>query len=296
MIGLYVHVPFCVKKCRYCDFPSYSGVESYINAYVDAVCREISLFPRGEQADTVYFGGGTPSLLRAGQIGSIMKCLEARFDIAADAEITVEANPDSVSRQYVRELAALGVNRMSLGIQSFDDGMLRFLGRVHTTDEGKRAVQAVWDGGVRNISIDLMYGLPGQTEEMVCADMEVLVSLPVCHASIYSLIVEEHTPLWDDLRKGRCLLPNDEETAQMAVENDVHIVAMSSLAAGHKTLLPALVEELKKRGREDIMVVAGGVIPAQDYDFLFKHGASAIFGPGTVIPEAANKMLDLLMA
>ena len=90
MIGLYVHVPFCVKKCRYCDFPSYSGVESYIDAYVDAVCREISLFPRGEQADTVYFGGGTPSLLRAGrQIGSIMKCLEAHFDIAADVEITV---------------------------------------------------------------------------------------------------------------------------------------------------------------------------------------------------------------
>ena len=116
-----------------------------------------------------------------------MKCLEAHFDIAADAEITVEANPDSVSRQYVCELAALGVNRMSLGIQSFDDGMLRFLGRVHTADEGKRAVQAVWDGGVRNISIDLMYGLPGQTEEMVRADMEELASLPVCHASIYSL-------------------------------------------------------------------------------------------------------------
>lgn len=229
MIGLYVHVPFCVKKCRYCDFPSYSGVESYIDAYVDAVCREISLFPRREQADTVYFGGGTPSLLRAGQIGSIMKCLEARFDIADDAEITLEANPDSVSRQYIRELAALGVNRVSLGIQSFDDGMLRFLGRVHTADEGKRAVQAVWDGGVSNISIDLMYGLPGQTEEMVCADMEELASLPVCHASIYSLIVEEHTPLWDDLRNGRCLLPNDEETAQMgqAVHRAMHRLGFS---------------------------------------------------------------------
>ena len=92
-----------------------------------------------------------------------------------------------MSRQYIRELAALGVNRVSLGIQSFDDGMLRFLGRVHTADEGKRAVQAVWDGGVSNISIDLMYGLPGQTEEMVCADMEELASLPVCHASIYTL-------------------------------------------------------------------------------------------------------------
>ena len=162
MIGLYVHVPFCVKNCRYCDFPSYSGVESYIDAYVDAVCREISLFPRGEQAETDYFGGGTPSLLRAGQIGSIMKCLAARFDIAADAEITVEANPDSVSRQYVCELAELGVNRVSLGIQSFDDGMLRFLGRGHTADEGKRAVQAVWDGGVRNISIDKFRKLKAQ--------------------------------------------------------------------------------------------------------------------------------------
>ena len=134
-----------------------------------------------------------------------------------------------MSRQYICELAALGVNRVSLGIQSFDDGMLRFLGRVHTADEGKRAVQAVWDGGVSNISIDLMYGLPGQTEEMVCADMEELASLPVCHASIYSLIVEEHTPLWDDLRKGRCLLPNDEETAQMgqAVHRAMHRLGFS---------------------------------------------------------------------
>lgn len=230
MIGLYVHVPFCVKKCRYCDFPSYSGVESYIDSYVDAVCREISLFPQGEQADTIYFGGGTPSMLRADQIGSIMKCLEKRFIIASDAEITLEANPDSVSCQYVRELEALGVNRMSLGIQSFDDNMLRFLGRVHSADEGKQAVQAVWDGGIHNISIDLMYGLPGQTEELVCADMEVLASLPVCHASIYSLIVEEHTLLWDDLRKGRCVLPSDTATEQMG--QAVH-AAMRRLGFSH---------------------------------------------------------------
>lgn len=230
MIGIYIHIPFCVKKCRYCDFPSYSGIETHIDAYVGALCREISLFPASEQADTVYFGGGTPSLLRPDHIAAIMDALTSSFAVAGDAEITVEANPDSVDTAYVRALRHIGVNRMSLGIQSFNDPMLRFLGRVHTAAEGRQAVQAVWDGGIENISIDLMYGLPGQTKDMVRTDMDALAALPVCHASIYSLIVEEHTPLWDDLRRGRCTLPDDEETEQMGA--CVH-QAMHSLGFSH---------------------------------------------------------------
>lgn len=217
MIGLYVHIPFCVKKCRYCDFPSYSGVESYIEAYVGALCREISLSPISGQADTVYFGGGTPSLLRPDHIASIMDALSKTFSIAADAEITLEANPDSMDAAYANELRHIGINRVSLGIQSFNDDMLRFLGRVHTSDEGQRAVQAVRRSGIDNISIDLMYGLPGQTEDMVKKDMKILSALPVCHASIYSLIVEEHTPLWNDVRRGYCTLPKDDETEQMGI-------------------------------------------------------------------------------
>ena len=210
MTGAYIHIPFCVRKCRYCDFPSYGGVEAYIGPYVDALCREIGSFSKRETIDTIYFGGGTPSLLTAGQVEQILCSLARRFSIAEGAEITLEANPDSLDRVFAAAVAKIGVNRVSIGIQSFQDDMLAFLGRVHTAAAGKEAVQAVWDSGIDNISIDLMYGLPGQDLESVADDIKALASLPVCHASIYSLIVEEHTPLWDDLRRRRYALPDDD--------------------------------------------------------------------------------------
>ncbi len=229
MIGIYVHIPFCVRKCRYCDFPSYGRIGRYMEPYVEAVCREINAFPGGS-VDTVYFGGGTPSLLSAEGIGKIMHALERRFHICSGAEITVEANPDSMDGAYAKKLAAFGVNRVSLGIQSFDDAMLAFLGRIHTAQQARQAVQAVYDGGIGNVSVDLMYGLPGQTADMVAVDMKEIAQLPVCHASIYSLIVEEHTPLWDDVRKRRCLLPDDR-----VVENMRKIICkeMHAMGFGH---------------------------------------------------------------
>lgn len=227
MTGIYVHIPFCVKKCRYCDFPSYGGIQPYMGAYVDALCREISRFPESIPVDTVYFGGGTPSLLPPEGLSKILSALGQRFSVSRDAEITVEANPDSMNRAYAEALAGLGVNRVSLGIQSFDDGILSFLGRVHDAGQGTDAVRAVYESGISNISVDLMYGIPGQTADMVRADMEHLASLPVCHASVYHLIVEEHTVLWDDLRRGRCVLPGDD-----AVEAMGRLVHESMAASG----------------------------------------------------------------
>ncbi|WP_301859786.1 radical SAM family heme chaperone HemW [uncultured Megasphaera sp.] len=220
MIGVYVHIPFCAHKCIYCDFPSYSGAGQYADAYVDALCREIACYDGDSQADTVYFGGGTPSLLSAAQFARIFTQLQQTFSLAADAEITVEANPDSLTASWVRELAQIGVNRVSLGIQSFDDGVLRTLGRLHTAAEGRQAVQTVWEQGIENISIDLMYGLPGQTVPIMQRTLAEAAELPVCHASVYRLIVEEHTPLQAAVCRQRLHLPSDEETD--AMEQAVH--------------------------------------------------------------------------
>lgn len=217
MLGLYVHIPFCVEKCVYCDFPSYGGVlDRFEASYVPALCREIGAAPfAGEQADTIYFGGGTPSLLEADEIGMIIEALRRRYDVTADAELTVEANPESMDFAYAKALAALGVNRVSLGIQSTNDDMLRFLSRAHTARQGLDAVQAVYDSGIHNISVDFMYGLPGQTLAMVEADMAALRRLPVTHASIYSLIVEEGTKMKRLVDTGAVTLPDDEAVEQM---------------------------------------------------------------------------------
>lgn len=218
MLGLYVHIPFCVHKCLYCDFPSYGGVYDRFHAdYVTAVCREIAAAPgAGEVADTIYFGGGTPSLLRAADIERILTALRRRYAVTAGAEITLEANPDSMSRAYARDLAALGVNRVSLGLQSTDDGLLRCLGRIHTAAQGQKAVQDVWAAGIQNISVDFMYGLPGQTIDLVQDDMQALAELPVTHASIYSLIVEDGTPLKRLVAAGKVGLPADATVETMA--------------------------------------------------------------------------------
>ena len=215
MTGLYIHIPFCTRKCLYCDFPSYGGISRYQEAYVDALCREIRNSPyAGQAVDTVYFGGGTPSLLTLVQVGMIMRTLGETFRLAADSEITLEANPESMDRAYAAGLAHIGINRVSLGIQSFNDKELRFLRRLHTGKEAMQSVCDVYEGGITNISVDLMYGLPGQSRADVLHDLSCLVSLPVVHASVYSFIVETGTPLAGLVGKGSVLLPETEITLQ----------------------------------------------------------------------------------
>ena len=221
MTGIYIHIPFCVHKCVYCDFPSVGGAWDHFGAtYIQALCREINAAPDGVSADTVYFGGGTPSLVPSDGIGEILNHVRRKFCLTDDAEITMEANPDSIDEAYARAVAACGVNRISLGIQSFRDGELRSLQRVHTAKEGLDAVYAIRSGGIFNISIDLMYGLPGQHPCDVAYDLRILETLPVTHASIYSLIVEDGTALKAALERGEITLPADDETEAMA--NLVH--------------------------------------------------------------------------
>ena len=162
-LGQYVHTPVFRHNCPSGDFPSYAGLERYRDGYVQALCRDIAASPyAGEEADTIYIGGGTPSLLAAGEIGRILVTRRRTFRIADDAEITMEANPDSLSYDKAAALADCGVNRLSLGVQSFSDAMLSFLGRVHTAAQGERAIQAAYDAGIHNLSVGLMSGLPGQ--------------------------------------------------------------------------------------------------------------------------------------
>lgn len=197
MASLYLHIPFCEKKCIYCDFYSIESHAS-MDAFVDALCQEMRLtadLTGGEEMDTVFFGGGTPSLLTPLQLETIMTTARRIYRISAAAEITVEANPGTVTAASLRAYRSIGVNRLSIGIQSFDDDALRFLGRIH---DGRQAVACVEDArraGFANISIDLIFSLPGQDQAGWRRTLAAALDLETGHLSAYSLIVEDGTPL-----------------------------------------------------------------------------------------------------
>lgn len=195
---VYIHVPFCQSRCVYCDFYSTVSGNDVRKAYVAAACEELKQRCgelSGREVQSVYFGGGTPSLLQPEEIAVLLQSVRAHYAISPDAEITLEANPDDITSAVVDRLAALGVNRMSLGVQSFNDDTLRFLRRRHDARQAVRAVETIVGGGISNVSIDLIYGLPGQTTEVWAENLRTAFSLPVTHLSSYALSVESGTPL-----------------------------------------------------------------------------------------------------
>ena len=197
MAGLYIHVPFCAKRCIYCDFYSNTNME-YKEAYISALLREMEVrrdYLHGESVKTIYFGGGTPSRLQPQDIEKIFDGIYRIFSVSDNPEITIEANPDDLSGDYVTSLKTLPVNRISIGIQSFNDADLRLLNRRHTAVEAERAVGRCKRAGLTNISIDLIYGLPGQTAEAWSYNVEKAISLDVPHISAYSLTYEEGTAI-----------------------------------------------------------------------------------------------------
>jgi oxygen-independent coproporphyrinogen-3 oxidase len=217
-IGLYVHIPFCIKKCLYCDFPSVAGGEELYAAYTAALCREIAgkggLLSAGA-VDTVYIGGGTPTVLPADCLAAIGRCLRASFTVTEDAEFTVESNPGTLDGEKLAALRAIGVNRVSLGVQAFDDAVLAAAGRIHTAAQALEAVAAVRAAGFGRVSVDLMYGLPGQTAASFRAGLERAAALPVGHISVYGLKVEEGTPFAGLAAAGRLALPDEDEEEAM---------------------------------------------------------------------------------
>ncbi len=209
--GLYIHVPFCRRKCRYCDFPSYAAPH-LIPRYLESLDREIAV-QRGVPGPlaTVYLGGGTPSLLSEPQLEAVLRRVFDGFTVVPDAEITMEVNPEGLTREYLRALRGMGINRLSIGVQSLDDGILRFLGRGHTADEGIRAVKAARDEGFDNVCVDLIHSIPGQEIDSWRAELQRVLELEPEHCSLYSLTVEPSTPLGKDREKGRFAPLGEEE-------------------------------------------------------------------------------------
>ncbi len=219
-LGIYIHVPFCRSKCEYCDFYSLGGPKErrLVEDYLDAVCdhiKEAGALAPNYRVDTVYFGGGTPSFLGWEGLTRIMTSIRRRFDVAADAEITFEANPDSVTEKLLRRLKAEGFNRISLGVQTDNDELLKKLGRPHNYRQAVQAVKLARDMGFGNISLDLIYGLPGQNLYDWQETLTNVLKLAPEHMSCYGLKVEEGTPLWS--YKEAANLPDDDAQADMYI-------------------------------------------------------------------------------
>jgi oxygen-independent coproporphyrinogen-3 oxidase len=228
MPGLYLHIPFCEKKCLYCDFYSIES-SSMMENYLSSLNREIDLSASfggdGVVFETIYFGGGTPSLLPPATVGHILDRLHRNFHISSTAEVTLEANPGTVDFQKLRKLRQIGINRLSVGIQSFHDGELKFLTRIHTSEEGKQCIRMAQKAGFDNVSLDLICGLPGQRLSTWGENLAVAVAFLPQHISAYSLIVEEGTPL-------ACMVERDEvRPVGEETESEMYLFTMEYLAA-----------------------------------------------------------------
>ena len=216
-LGIYIHVPFCRSKCQYCDFYSLATKEDKLmDSFLDAVCdhiKEAGALAPAYKVDSVYFGGGTPSFFGTDGIATILTTLRRNFDVDNNAEITVECNPDSVTDRFLHRIRAEGVNRISLGIQSDNDEMLKKLGRPHTYAQAVTAYQRIRKAGFRNVSVDLMYGLPGQSLTDWQETMDTVLRLMPEHISCYGLKVEEGTPFYE--YQDMLNLPGEEAQADM---------------------------------------------------------------------------------
>ena len=226
--ALYIHIPFCARRCGYCDFNTYTiaelgGDESIEKQYVDALVKEIALarsIVGDQQVTTIFFGGGTPTLLPSSEIARILDAVQRQFRLSDDVEITTEANPDSVTAGSLRELRAAGINRISFGVQSTTPHVLQTLDRTHNPAQVPIVVHAARDAGFTHISVDLIYGTPGETIVEWEESVRSLLTLPIDHISAYSLIVEEGTKLGAQVRRGVLAMPDEDLNADKYVVAD----------------------------------------------------------------------------
>lgn len=225
-LELYIHIPFCIKKCQYCDFLSFTAAEDQKQAYIRSLVREIEGYEEGgkQKVITIFFGGGTPSIVKAEEIGEIMKAVREKFTVASDAEITLEANPGTLTPEKLNSYRKSGINRLSIGLQSAQNKELELLGRIHTWEAFRESFSYAREAGFQNINIDLMSALPGQTSETWRNTLESVLQLSPEHISAYSLILEEGTPFYErygeDVKRREAgkvcrYLPSEEEERQM---------------------------------------------------------------------------------
>ena len=208
--AIYIHIPFCDKKCEYCDFCTFVRMEREYRKYVDYLIREIRMYPKFKY-DTIYFGGGTPSVLPVKMIREIME----EFEWTENAEITLELNPTDMTLEKLKEIREIGINRLSIGIQSFQNHVLKFIGRQHSSDDAVNVYRMAREAGFENITVDLMFGIPNQSIEDLQRDLNILRELKPENVSIYSLIWEEGTVFWSKLQKGILSEIDQDVEAQM---------------------------------------------------------------------------------
>lgn len=225
-IGLYIHIPFCKQKCSYCDFCSYANKESFIKRYIQCVLKEIIEVGNNNKIDfengkddlfsvkTIYIGGGTPSLIESKYIVQIMEEIKSNFELDENAEITIEVNPGTVTLEKLEDYNKVGINRLSIGLQSTHEHLLKEIGRIHTYLDFLDTFRFAREAGFENINVDLMIGLPNQTLEEVKDSIEEIVSMEPEHISVYSLILEENTPLFKKVEEG-LELPNEDLERKM---------------------------------------------------------------------------------
>lgn len=214
--GIYIHIPFCIKKCNYCAFLSGPAGPEVRQEYVNHLIKEIRLRSRAvPEADTIYFGGGTPSLLTPEQIGRILEEVRSAFRISEDAEVTLEANPGTLTAESLEGYRKTGINRLSMGVQSMDDRRLRYLGRIHTAEDVRRDVKMTREAGFRNINLDLIFAIPGTGVSDALEDLEAIAALEPEHISFYSLQLEEGTSFFRDFEAGKLREVPDETDREM---------------------------------------------------------------------------------
>ncbi len=213
-ISLYIHIPFCVRKCLYCDFPSFSGMDGIFDDYIRMLCREIDEVYsdyRGMEVKSIFVGGGTPSVLPPSLLGKISDRIFSRFDVDSQAEITIETNPGTLDAKKLAEMKSMYFNRLSMGLQAWQDRLLKKLGRIHTADVFETNFLQARDAGFKNINVDLMFALPTQSLDDWQETLEKVMKLGPEHISAYSLIIEEGTPFYGMFEKGE-LRETDEVT------------------------------------------------------------------------------------
>lgn len=214
MKGLYIHIPFCIKKCAYCDFVSITNSEYMFEKYIDTLLSEAEEY-RGEEIDSIFIGGGTPTVLPPILITRLLKGIHNIFRISSNAEISCEGNPGTITDEKISALIDGGINRMSVGVQSFNDKELKVIGRIHDAKTAYNTVCKIRKRGISNINIDIMTALPNQTPKSLNETLKTAVELPITHISAYSLIIEDGTPLEKDYSKGLIAVPDEDEDREM---------------------------------------------------------------------------------
>lgn len=217
-LGIYVHIPFCKQKCYYCDFVSFAKSEMWEEEYIEALKKEIQQNKekaKGFTVSTIYIGGGTPSYIDSKAIVSVLDTIKENYEIQEEAEITIEVNPGTVTKEKLEDYKKVGINRLSIGLQSTDNAILKQIGRIHTYEEFLETYKLARKIGFTNINIDLMLALPNQTEEILEDSLQKVIRLALEHISLYSLILEEGTPMTSFVEEGKITLPTEEMERNM---------------------------------------------------------------------------------